>query len=192
MCNNPYCFHNIDKTIATHTPSILPDIPDMPDISFTPFEISVLKKMLTDTDKKQEQCAVDKADLKWDKGKAKYSLILSDFLNEMAVILTKGEINHPKINGIPSWQHVEPARYIDAMYRHICKYRNDPGSLDSEMGTDHMAHVAVNAMFLWWFGKQEKTPVESHSYEETSVESHFYEEKDGYSCRHSYKEKNED
>lgn len=96
----------------------------------------------------------NREDLKWDKGKAKYHLILSDFLNEMAVILTKGEVNHPKIDGKPSWQNVEPDAYLDAMYRHIHAYRQESGSLDDDMGTDHMAHVAVNAMFLYFFGRK--------------------------------------
>jgi len=97
---------------------------------------------------------INRDDLKWDKGKAKYHLILSDFLHEMAVILTKGEVNHPKYCGQPSWQGVEPEAYLDAMYRHIHEYRMEPGSLDEEMGTDHMTHVAVNAMFLWWFSSR--------------------------------------
>ena len=90
---------------------------------------------------------------KWDQGKLKYDLILVGFLELMAEILTKGEINHPKEpDGTPSWQLVEPERYVNALFRHLQEYRKDPGSLDKEMGTHHMGHVAVNAMFLWWFG----------------------------------------
>jgi len=95
-------------------------------------------------------------DLKWDEGKSKYSLIVNKFLDHMAEILTKGEENHPAIDGTPSWQFVEPEAYIDAMYRHIYEYRSNPKSVDLDMHTPHMAHVAVNAMFLSWFATHEQ------------------------------------
>ncbi len=45
---------------------------------------------------------------KWDSGKLKYSLILPEFLEEMAKVLTMGEVNHPpEADGSPSWQLVE-------------------------------------------------------------------------------------
>ena len=88
---------------------------------------------------------------KWDKGKLKYSLILTDFLELMADILTKGEENHPReSSGQPSWQLVEPEAYLDALIRHVQEYRKEASSLDKDMGTHHMGHVAVNAMFLYW------------------------------------------
>jgi len=87
---------------------------------------------------------------KWDSGKLKYSLILPEFLEEMAKVLTLGEINHPpEADGSPSWQQVKEERYIDAMIRHLQAYRMG-GRLDEDMGTHHMSHVAVNAMFICW------------------------------------------
>ena len=98
---------------------------------------------------------MSRKDYKWDEGKLKYNLILTEFLEEMAEVLTKGEVNHPAIEGLPSWQLVEPEAYLNAMFRHIQEYRKDPTSLDKDMGTHHMSHVAVNAMFLMWFAKNE-------------------------------------
>lgn len=93
---------------------------------------------------------------KWDKGKPKFSLILTDFLDLMAEILTKGEANHPKEpSGQPSWQLVEPEAYLDALIRHVQAYRKEAASLDHDMGTHHMGHVAVNAMFLYWFAMKD-------------------------------------
>jgi len=90
------------------------------------------------------------SELKWDEGKLKYGLVLPEFLQEMAEILTKGEVNHPKIEGQPSWQFVDQERYLDALLRHVQAARM--GELnDKEMGTNHWGHVAVNAMFLYWF-----------------------------------------
>jgi len=212
MCNNPYCMHNIDKTISAQGPPVSSKYVEMDTycwplpLTGTTIDMALTLQQLTDQlneilslvkveqDGEKEYIqgknadetvseqsirkaeidatvayyqemvdenvakmqAYEKDDLKWDDGKAMYSLILSDFLDEMAVILTKGEANHPKIDGTPSWQFVEPVRYLDALYRHLHKYRRDPGSLDKDMETDHMAHVAVNAMFLWWFGQQKE------------------------------------
>ncbi len=98
--------------------------------------------------------------LKFDKGKLKYSLLLAEFLEHMADIITKGEINHPKVDGFPSWQFVEPEAYEDALFRHFQEYRKNNKSLDKDMNTPHMAHIAVNAMFLDWFSthEQRRTP----------------------------------
>lgn len=89
-------------------------------------------------------------DLKWDEGKLKYSLILPEFLELMAKVLTLGEKNHPADkDGVPSWTKVDPKRYEDALFRHFQAYRLGE-TLDKEMGTSHMGHIAVNAMFLFW------------------------------------------
>jgi len=106
-------------------------------------------------DIKMEQSSHDKG-YKWNKGKLKYSLILVGFLRLMADILTKGEANHPRVDGAPSWQRVPRVEYEDAMMRHIEAYRYDNNSLDKEMNTHHLGHVAVNAMFLWWFSASEQ------------------------------------
>jgi hypothetical protein len=98
----------------------------------------------------------NREDLKWDKGKLKYSLILAGFLKGMADVLTKGEVNHPKVKNQPSWQLVEPTAYENALFRHLQEYREDSRSLDKDMNTSHMFHIAVNAMFLWWFSEVKK------------------------------------
>ena len=96
----------------------------------------------------------DRKKRKFDQGKLKYNLILPGFLEQMAEILTKGEVNHPKDpDGTPSWQSVEQEAYINAMIRHLEKFR--VGELvDKEMLTHHIAHCAVNCMFLWWFTRE--------------------------------------
>lgn len=96
----------------------------------------------------------DRKKLKWDEGKLKFRLILPEFEEVMAEILTKGEINHPAVDGQPSWQHVEPEAYIDALKRHVNKAQRGE-KYDPDMNTNHWAHVAVNAMFLYWFSEVE-------------------------------------
>lgn len=90
-------------------------------------------------------------DLKWDAGKVKPALILPGFLMGIAKVLTLGEKNHPPVNGKPSWQQVEPEAYVNALDRHVLEIKLNPGQTDKDMGTSHYLHIAVNAMFLWWF-----------------------------------------
>lgn len=99
---------------------------------------------------------VERKDLKWDEGKLMFNLILPGFEKEIAEVLTKGEKNHPMVEGQPSWQLVEPVAYLAALKRHV-NDRNLGELNDKDMGTSHWAHVAVNAMFLWWFDQQGET-----------------------------------
>jgi hypothetical protein len=89
-------------------------------------------------------------ELKWDTGKLDYTLLEPLFLQELAKIMTLGEKNHPKVNGESSWRLVEPDAYLKALLRHIQAYRLGE-RIDQDMGTHHLAHIAVNAMFLFYF-----------------------------------------
>ena len=97
---------------------------------------------------------------KWDAGKTEYSLVLPEFLELMAEILTKGKQNHPPDpDGTPSWQSVEPEAFMDAILRHIQARRmgemyDHDMDLISGKACSHWGNVAVNAMFLWWFDQQ--------------------------------------
>lgn len=104
---------------------------------------------------------MDRADRKWDNGKIKYRLVLPEFLELMAKILTEGEKNHPcEPNGQPSWQLVEPEAYEDALFRHFQAYRkgemHDKDMKFDNEPCDHMGNIAVNAMFLWWFNRKKE------------------------------------
>ncbi|MFZ3045719.1 MAG: dATP/dGTP diphosphohydrolase domain-containing protein, partial [Desulfatirhabdiaceae bacterium] len=104
----------------------------------------------------REQEIINRKNRKWDEGKLKYRLILPGFLELMAEILTRGEVNHPcEPDGTPSWQLVEPEAYEDALFRHFQAYRKgEVIDTDPNMPTDHMGNIAVDAMFLWWFNRQ--------------------------------------
>ncbi len=92
---------------------------------------------------------VSRNNLKWDEGKLKFRLILPEFEELMAEILTKGELNHPAVDGQPSWQLVEKEAYVDALQRHMNSWRQGESD-DPQMQTHHMGHIAVNAMFIWY------------------------------------------
>jgi len=100
--------------------------------------------------RQMEEGKPKRGDLKWDTGKLDYTLLEPLFLKELATIMTLGEKNHPKVDGEPSWRLVEPEAYLKALLRHIQAYRLGE-QIDQEMGTRHLAHVAVNAMFVIYF-----------------------------------------
>jgi hypothetical protein len=85
-----------------------------------------------------------------DIGKLRFDLILPEFLEELAKVLTEGAEKYE----VESWKKVPGARarYIAAMHRHLNAFQKG-WSTDSETKqfTHHMAHVAANAMFLMWF-----------------------------------------
>lgn len=90
--------------------------------------------------------------IKYDSGKPRWSLLLPGFLESMAKILTYGA----KTYGDYNWQLVTPTeRYLDALHRHACAaVESDQDDPDTHQS--HWAHVAVNAMFLWYFSRKNK------------------------------------
>jgi len=105
--------------------------------------------------RQMEEGKPKRGDLKWDTGKLDYTLLEPLFLQEMAKIMTLGEKNHPKVGGEPSWRLVEAEAYLKALLRHIQAYRLGE-RVDQEMGTKHLAHAAVNAMFVMYFDMKEE------------------------------------
>lgn len=81
---------------------------------------------------------------KFDQGKPRYSLIEDSFLLELARVMTMGAEKYSE----DSWKTVPNGkqRYKDALLRHI--YAEE--KIDKESGLSHMAHVAANAMFLYY------------------------------------------
>ncbi len=79
--------------------------------------------------------------------KPRYSLLVEEFISDMITVREKGAAKYADwdwMNG-RNWTD-----YTDAMRRHMKAFL-DGESLDQESGVHHMAHIAVNAMFLHWF-----------------------------------------
>lgn len=87
---------------------------------------------------------------KFDTDKIQYDLIDQYALEDMAKVLTFGASKYGRYN----WKGVEECRYQAALMRHFESYRKGEKS-DSESGVSHLAHVLVNAMFLYCFEKEE-------------------------------------
>jgi hypothetical protein len=108
-------------------------------------------ELITEEYRRQtEEKIPSREELKWDDGKLDYTLLEPLFLKELAKIMTLGEKNHPKVDGEPSWRLVEPEPDLKALLRHIQAYRLGE-RVDPDMGTRHLAHVAINAMFVMYF-----------------------------------------
>lgn len=87
--------------------------------------------------------------LKYDTGKIRYSLIPVKGLADVGKVLTFGAEKYEA----ESWREIEDkSRYMDALIRHVEQFRAGE-IMDEESGLNHMAHVAVNALFLLEFSE---------------------------------------
>ncbi len=84
---------------------------------------------------------------KFDQDKTRFDLLVPEFEEAMAQVMTKGAAKYKPNNwqGVPDFR----TRYIAALRRHINAYQQGE-SIDPESGISHMAHIACNAMFLYW------------------------------------------
>lgn len=80
-----------------------------------------------------------------DAGKTRYDLVLPEFEEEVAKVLTFGAETY----GDNNWQSVEnfENRYYAALRRHIAAWRMGEEK-DPDSGLSHLAHAACNLMFL--------------------------------------------
>jgi len=96
-----------------------------------------------------EACELEKDDsfpstgMKFDKGKARFDLILPEFELALAKVLSLGAGKYNDEN----YKNVEAKKYYAALCRHLNAFHG--GELhDTESGLPHLAHVAANTMFL--------------------------------------------
>lgn len=82
---------------------------------------------------------------KFDQGKTRYDLILPEFDEAIAQVLTFGAQKY----AAHSWRTVPDCkeRYYSAMMRHLAAHRRGE-RYDPETGMLHMAHAACNMYFL--------------------------------------------
>jgi len=90
--------------------------------------------------------------LKYDNGKPSMELIDPYFLEQMANVLDFGKRKYAAHN----WRGgIQWSRTLGAVLRHTLSYLNGEDT-DPETGYSHMAHAAVNCMFLVWFAQNRK------------------------------------
>lgn len=83
--------------------------------------------------------------IKADLGKPRLSLVPSQIIRDIARVR---EYGNEKYSDPDSWMRVEPQRYIDAAYRHMLAFVDNPNGNDEESGLPHLWHLACNVAFL--------------------------------------------
>lgn len=90
--------------------------------------------------------------IKYDSGKSMIDLVIPEFIEDIAKVLTFGAQKYEPYN----WQNnLKRERMLSALYRHLLAYHKGE-KYDKETGLNHLAHVAVNAMFLHWYDEVKK------------------------------------
>lgn len=82
---------------------------------------------------------------KADAGKPRLALVPPAIIEAVGAVRTFGT---QKYGDPENWRQVEPARYRDALMRHLCAYLRNPAGVDAESGLPHLAHAACNVAFL--------------------------------------------
>lgn len=58
------------------------------------------------------------------------------------------EYGNRKYGSSENWRKVELSRYVDAMFRHLIAFVEDPDGVDDESGIEHYKHAACNMAFI--------------------------------------------
>jgi hypothetical protein len=90
--------------------------------------------------------------LRYNEGKRKWSLVPWNALEEVVKVLEQGATKYAPFN----WQKgLSWTETYESLQRHAVSWISGEDK-DKESGNHHMAHVAVNALFLLWFWLTEK------------------------------------
>lgn len=90
--------------------------------------------------------------IKADAGKPELRFVPSEIIRDIARVREYGNRKYPDPN---SWKRVEKERYIDAAYRHMLSFVENPTGKDEESGLPHLWHLACNVAFLCELYKDE-------------------------------------
>ena len=82
---------------------------------------------------------------KADAGKPRLSLVPMSIIWAIAHVR---EFGCKKYKDPDNWKKVEPARYKEALLRHVLAYVDNEDSVDEESGLLHLWHAACNICFL--------------------------------------------
>ena len=106
------------------------------------YNLNELDEMIISAVKESMQ---NKQQAKADAGKPKLTLVPRQILFDIARVR---EYGNRKYGSSENWKQVEPERYRDAAFRHLCAYLDDPQGVDEESGLPHLWHLACNVAFL--------------------------------------------
>lgn len=78
-------------------------------------------------------------------GKIRPTLVPPEAIRAIARVREYGAIKYASDD---NWKTVPVQYYVDALYRHLLAYIDDPNAKDSESGLPHIEHLLTNAAFL--------------------------------------------
>lgn len=87
---------------------------------------------------------------KSDDGKPRPTLVPTSALRYITAVREYGLKKYPE-TGRTGWQVIGKERILDALFRHLIAYIDNPHGKDPESGLPIIAHVACNAAFLCWY-----------------------------------------
>ena len=90
--------------------------------------------------------------IKHDQDRIRHDLTLPMWLDAIGDVLTFGASKYSD----DGWMTVPdaPSRYYSAAMRHLLAWKGGART-DAESGLHHLAHAAVNVLFLLWFDSEE-------------------------------------
>lgn len=88
---------------------------------------------------------------KADAGKTRYDLLVPEFIEGMANVMTFGTTKYSDWN----WVNLERNRLIASLWRHIIEYQQEK-MFDKETNFSHLYHAACNLMMLDYLDSPEK------------------------------------
>lgn len=91
---------------------------------------------------------------KYDDGKPRPSLVPVEGIE---AIMQVREFGMQKYGAAEDWRKVEPARWLEALLRHVLHTWDNPLAIDDESGLPALWHVITNAAFLCAACKTELT-----------------------------------
>lgn len=80
------------------------------------------------------------------KGKLKLSLAPTQIVRDVTEVRQYGLAKYPY--GVDNWKKVDNQDWIDALYRHLLLFIEDPFGKDEESGIEHYKHMACNMAFI--------------------------------------------
>lgn len=97
---------------------------------------------------------------KADAGKTRYDLLVPEFIQGMANVMTFGATKYSDWN----WVNLERDRIIASLWRHIIEYQQEK-MFDKETNLSHLYHAGCNLMMLDYLDSPEKPKKESPTLE---------------------------
>lgn len=103
-----------------------------------------IERYFEDYDLIEYPASSDYAGKEWT-GKLELSHVPSQIIRDIAEVRMYG---NAKYKDPDNWQVVPTKQWVDALYRHLLEFIDNPNGVDSESGIPHYKHMACNIAFI--------------------------------------------